>query len=101
MMSFPETNHPVIVTSAFHPIPEKSSYHRLFGLSPDVLNASTPRLWSQACYLPVARCRLVSGMRLNALDWVNLFLADVRGGLGVYVNVYLLTKVHWSQAAIQ
>jgi MFS family permease len=39
-------------------------------------------------------------MRLNALDWVNFFLADVRGGLGVYVNVYLLTKVHWSQAAI-
>jgi MFS family permease len=48
----------------------------------------------------VARCRLVSGMRLNALDWLNFFLADVRGGLGVYVNVYLLTKVHWSQAAI-
>jgi MFS family permease len=39
-------------------------------------------------------------MRLNALDWVNFFLADVRGGLGVYVNVYLLTNEHWSQAAI-
>src|SRR5208283_2279909 len=34
--------------------------------------------------------RLVSGMRLNALDWLNFFLADVRGGLGAYVNVFLL-----------
>src|SRR5664279_224289 len=44
--------------------------------------------------------RLDPGMRLNALDWLNFFLADVRGGLGAYVNVFLLTKVHWSQAAI-
>src|ERR1019366_8789901 len=44
--------------------------------------------------------RLVSGMRLNALDWLNFFLADVRGGLGAYVNVYLLTRAQWSQAAI-
>jgi hypothetical protein len=29
--------------------------------------------------------------RLNALDWLNFFLADVRGGLGAYVNVFLLT----------
>jgi hypothetical protein len=43
---------------------------------------------------------LVSDMRLNALDWLNFFLADVRGGLGAYVNVFLLTKVQWSQAAI-
>ena len=41
-----------------------------------------------------------SGMRLNALDWLNFFLADVRGGLGAYVNVFLLTKAQWSQAAI-
>ena len=44
--------------------------------------------------------RLVSGMRLNALDWLNFFLADVRGGLGAYVNVFLLTRAQWSQAAI-
>src|SRR2546427_3714059 len=50
--------------------------------------------------LPVEGCRLVSGMRLNALDWVNFFLADVRGGLGAYVNVFLLTNAQWSQAAI-
>ena len=43
---------------------------------------------------------MVSDMRLNALDWLNFFLADVRGGLGPYVNVYLLTKAQWSQADI-
>ena len=39
-------------------------------------------------------------MRLNALDWVNFFLADVRGGPGAYVNVFLLTKAQWSPTAI-
>ena len=39
-------------------------------------------------------------MRLVALDWVNFLLADVRGGLGAYVNIYLLTDAHWSQATI-
>jgi MFS family permease len=39
-------------------------------------------------------------MRLNALDWLNFFLADVRGGLGAYLNVFLLTEAHWSQAMI-
>jgi MFS family permease len=39
-------------------------------------------------------------MRLNALDWLNFFLADVRGGLGAYVNVFLVTKAQWSQAAL-
>ena len=31
-------------------------------------------------------------MRLVALDWVNFLLADVRGGLGAYVIVYLVTE---------
>jgi predicted MFS family arabinose efflux permease len=39
-------------------------------------------------------------MRFVALDWINFLLADVRGGLGAYVNVYLLTQAHWSQATI-
>jgi predicted MFS family arabinose efflux permease len=34
------------------------------------------------------------------LDWLNFFLADVRGGLGPYVGVFLLTQAHWNQAAI-
>ena len=34
------------------------------------------------------------------LDWLNFFLADVRGGLGPYVSVFLLTQANWSQATI-
>ena len=34
------------------------------------------------------------------LDAVNFFLADVRGGLGPYVSVYLLTAANWDQATI-
>ena len=35
-----------------------------------------------------------------ALDWLNFFLADVRGGLGPYVSVFLLTEAQWNQAQI-
>lgn len=35
-----------------------------------------------------------------ALDWLNFFLADVRGGIGPYVGVFLLTEQHWNQAEI-
>ena len=35
-----------------------------------------------------------------SLDWLNFFLADVRGGLGAYVGVFLLTQAHWNQATI-
>lgn len=35
-----------------------------------------------------------------ALDWSNFLLADVRGGLGPHVSVYLLTQAHWDQATI-
>jgi MFS family permease len=35
-----------------------------------------------------------------ALDWLNFLLADVRGGLGPYVSVFLLTQAHWDQATI-
>jgi MFS family permease len=34
------------------------------------------------------------------LDWLNFFLADVRGGLGPYVGVFLLTQAYWNQATI-
>ena len=39
-------------------------------------------------------------MRLVALDWVNFLLADVRGGLGPYLIVFLVTKAGWSQATV-
>jgi hypothetical protein len=35
-----------------------------------------------------------------SLDWLNFLLADLRGGLGPYVNVFLLTEVGWDQAKI-
>lgn len=34
------------------------------------------------------------------LDWLNFFLADIRGGLGPYVGVFLLTQANWNQATI-
>jgi MFS family permease len=36
----------------------------------------------------------------RSLDWLNFFLADVKGGLGPYLGIYLLTQQHWSPAAI-
>ena len=37
---------------------------------------------------------------LNALDWTNFFLADVRDGLGPYLAIYLLTSRHWNAQSI-
>jgi predicted MFS family arabinose efflux permease len=34
------------------------------------------------------------------LDALNFFLADVRGGLGAFVSVFLLTEARWSPAQI-
>jgi MFS family permease len=34
------------------------------------------------------------------LDALNFLLADVRGGLGPYVGVFLLTQAHWDPATI-
>ena len=39
-------------------------------------------------------------VRNASLDWLNFLLADVRGGLGPYVSVYLLTEARWDPAAI-
>ena len=40
-------------------------------------------------------------MRLRPrLDALNFFLADVRGGLGPYVGVFLLTEANWNAAEI-
>lgn len=36
----------------------------------------------------------------SPLDWLNFCLADVRGGLGPYVGIFLLTEQHWNQAQI-
>lgn len=42
----------------------------------------------------------IAVMRFDALDRLNFFLADVRGGLGPFVGVFLFTQAHWSQAEI-
>ncbi|MCW2240221.1 MFS transporter [Azospirillum canadense] len=40
------------------------------------------------------------GFRPASLDAVNFLLADVRGALGPYLNVFLVTQQHWSQAEV-
>ncbi len=37
---------------------------------------------------------------LHALDCLNLFLADVRGGIGPFLAMYLLAARHWDAASI-
>jgi MFS family permease len=34
------------------------------------------------------------------LDLLNFFLADVRGSLGPYLGIFLLTRAHWNPASI-
>ncbi len=40
------------------------------------------------------------GRAWRALDALNFFLADVRGGLGPYLAIYLLTVQNWNEAQI-
>jgi MFS family permease len=35
-----------------------------------------------------------------SLDALNFLLADVRGALGPYLNVFLVTQQHWSQSSV-
>ncbi|HEX2939880.1 MAG TPA: MFS transporter, partial [Rhodopila sp.] len=37
---------------------------------------------------------------MGALDALNFLLADVRGALGPYLNVFLVTQRHWSQSQV-
>ncbi len=40
------------------------------------------------------------GFRPLSLDAVNFLLSDVRGALGPYLNVFLVTQQHWSQSEV-
>jgi MFS family permease len=40
------------------------------------------------------------GFNPASLDAINFLLADVRGALGPYLNVFLVTQQHWSQEAV-
>lgn len=35
-----------------------------------------------------------------ALDWMNFFLADMRGGVAPYIGIFLLTHAQWDPASI-
>jgi MFS family permease len=41
-----------------------------------------------------------NGFRPFWLDALNFLLADVRGALGPYLNVFLVTERHWSQSEV-
>lgn len=41
-----------------------------------------------------------AGFRPFWLDALNVLLADVRGALGPYLNVFLVTERHWSQSEV-
>jgi MFS family permease len=41
-----------------------------------------------------------AGFRPASLDAINFLLADVRGALGPFLNVFLVTQQHWSQEAV-
>ena len=41
-----------------------------------------------------------SRFRPASLDALNFLLADVRGALGPYLNVFLVTRRHWSQSEV-
>src|SRR3954468_20906992 len=49
---------------------------------------------------PTGGRRTPSKQSLRALDIVNIFMADVRDGVGVYLSVYLLALHHWSASRI-
>src|SRR5438094_9366191 len=40
------------------------------------------------------------GFRPISLDAINFLVADVRGALGPYLNVFLVTRRHWSLSAV-
>src|SRR5579875_1571127 len=46
---------------------------------------------------PTARPALAG--RLPALDWLNFLLADVQGGLGPFLAIYLTASRHWAPGA--
>src|SRR5271165_326198 len=41
-----------------------------------------------------------NGFQPFALDALNFLLADVRGALGPYLIVFLVTEQHWGQASV-
>ena len=44
--------------------------------------------------------RATRRFRPASLDALNFLLSDVRGALGPYLNVFLVTQQHWSQSTV-
>jgi hypothetical protein len=44
--------------------------------------------------------RISARFRPDALDALNFLLADVRGALGPFLNVFLVTQQQWSQSSV-
>jgi MFS family permease len=42
----------------------------------------------------------IDSARVPALDWLNFFLADVRGGLGPFLAIFLMESHHWNPGRI-
>ena len=44
----------------------------------------------------------IESKRFNplSLDAVNFLAADVRGAVGAFLNVFLVTQQHWSQSEV-
>jgi MFS family permease len=45
--------------------------------------------------------RSVTNQRsLKALDWLNVFLADIQGGVGPFLVIYLTSSLQWNPAQV-
>ena len=49
---------------------------------------------------PSASDRRTAGFHPASLDALNVLLADVRGALGPYLNVFLVSQQHWTQSSV-
>lgn len=67
-----------------------------------LLNQTSAHGASEGAALPqAAQATATSSARsLRALDWLNVFLADVRGGVGPYLAIYLMASRHWDPGSI-
>src|SRR5207253_9454085 len=68
-------------------------------LVPEELSRLDPSSGEDAS-LRVLRSQSGASPPYRSLDALNFFLADVHGGLGPYLAIYLLTVRHWDEAEI-
>src|SRR5579885_2033979 len=59
-----------------------------------------PRGAARGCALLIDKMTSAAPFRGVSLDALNFLLADVRGALGPYLNVFLVTQQQWSQETV-